>query len=311
LQAFQKSTVTVFLCANMTGTEKRKLLVIGNSKKPRCFKSAKQLPVTHAANQKAWMTATVFRSELSLWNRALEKKNRKILLLVDNCTAHYTNYPLSNISVHFFQPNTTSVVQPMDLGIIRCFKSHYRRNLILFILDSASNDFGAVSLLQAICLLYDAWESVTPECMKNCFKKAELTNDSYCNDENDFPLTMWLTRESISRFDEISELDVYVDIDAAVITSDVPTMDDIVNDIHCVKQEDSDDSDADTTTVETTPLKTYPELIECVDHLERFIEATESADEGIFKAISVVRQFVKDHKPKLRQTTLKDFFQHK
>ncbi|KRZ00495.1 Tigger transposable element-derived protein 6 [Trichinella zimbabwensis] len=152
-----KSRVTVFLCANMTGTEKRKLLVIGNSKKPRCFKSAKQLPVTYAANKKAWMTATVFGSELSQWNRALEKKNRKILLLVDNCTAHYTNYPLSNISVHFFPPNTTSVVQPMDLGIIRCFKSHYRRNLILFILASASNDFGAVSLLQAIRLMYQQW----------------------------------------------------------------------------------------------------------------------------------------------------------
>ncbi|KRY66352.1 Tigger transposable element-derived protein 4 [Trichinella pseudospiralis] len=139
-----------------------------------------------------------------------------------------------------------------------------KRNLILFILDSVSNDFGTVSLLQPIRLLYDAWESVTPECMKNCFKKAKLTNDN-----------------------------------------------DIVNDIHCAKQEDSDDSDADTTTVETTPLKTYPELIECVNHLERFIEATESADEGIFKAISVVRQVVKDHRPKLRQTTLKNLFQHK
>ncbi|KRY00707.1 hypothetical protein T4E_7413, partial [Trichinella pseudospiralis] len=81
-----------------------------------------------------------------------------------------------------------------------------KRNLILFILDSVSNDFGTVSLLQPIRLLYDAWESVTPECMKNCFKKAKLTNDSYCNDENDLPLTMWLRRESISQFDEISEL---------------------------------------------------------------------------------------------------------
>ncbi|KRZ65968.1 Tigger transposable element-derived protein 4, partial [Trichinella papuae] len=63
-----KSRVTVFLCANMTGTDKRKLLVIGNSKKPRCFKSAKQLPVTYAANQKAWMTATIFRAELFQWN---------------------------------------------------------------------------------------------------------------------------------------------------------------------------------------------------------------------------------------------------
>ncbi|XP_003370786.1 CENP-B N- DNA-binding domain protein [Trichinella spiralis] len=41
----------------------------------------------------------------------------------------------------------------------------------------------------------------------------------------------------------------YEDIDTAAITSDVPTMDDIVNDIHCDKQENGDDSDADTATV--------------------------------------------------------------
>ena len=30
--------ITVLVCANMTGTEKKKLLVIGKSKNPRCFK---------------------------------------------------------------------------------------------------------------------------------------------------------------------------------------------------------------------------------------------------------------------------------
>ncbi|KRX20174.1 hypothetical protein T07_3419 [Trichinella nelsoni] len=95
--------------------------------------------------------------------------------------------------------------------------------------------------------------------MKNCFNKAKLTNDNYCNDENDLPLTMWLRKESISQFDEISKLDDYVDIDAVVITSDVPTMDEIVNDIHCAKQENRDDFDTDTSTVETMPLKTYLE----------------------------------------------------
>ncbi|KRX39784.1 hypothetical protein T05_1790 [Trichinella murrelli] len=75
-------------------------------------------------------------------------------------------------------------------------------------------------------------------------------------------------------------------------------MDDIVNDIHCDKQENSDDSDTDTATVESIPLKTYPELNDCVDHLERFIKATESADERIVEAISVVIRFVEDHRLK-------------
>ncbi|KRX21104.1 hypothetical protein T07_11941 [Trichinella nelsoni] len=117
-----------------------------------------------------------------------------------------------------------------------------------------------------------------------------------------FPMDMLKYEFAKFQFDKISELDV------AVNTSDLPTIDDIVNDIHCAKQENSDDSDTNTTTVETIPLKTYLKLNECVDHLERFIEATESADEGIYKDISVVRQFVEDHRPKLKLTTLKDFF---
>lgn len=36
-----KVRLTVLVCANMTGTEKRKLLVIGKSTKPRCFKNVK------------------------------------------------------------------------------------------------------------------------------------------------------------------------------------------------------------------------------------------------------------------------------
>ncbi|OUC45176.1 hypothetical protein D917_01996, partial [Trichinella nativa] len=47
-----------------------------------------------------------------------------------------------------------------------------------------------------------------------------------------------------------------------------------------------------------------PELNEWVDHLEQFVEATESADEEIFKAITVVRQFVENHRPKLKLLTL-------
>ncbi|XP_049517686.1 tigger transposable element-derived protein 4-like [Dermacentor silvarum] len=40
-----KRRVTILLCANMDGTDKRPLLVIGRSKKPRCFKGNRRLPM--------------------------------------------------------------------------------------------------------------------------------------------------------------------------------------------------------------------------------------------------------------------------
>jgi hypothetical protein len=38
--------IIVMVVANRLGTEKRKLLVIGKPKKPRCFKNVVQLPFT-------------------------------------------------------------------------------------------------------------------------------------------------------------------------------------------------------------------------------------------------------------------------
>lgn len=54
--------VTVLCCSNMSGTDKRKLLVIGKSGKPRCFKglSMDSFPVVYRANQNAWMTSEIF-----------------------------------------------------------------------------------------------------------------------------------------------------------------------------------------------------------------------------------------------------------
>lgn len=118
-----KTRITALVGANMSGSEKRKLLIIGKSKKPRCFKNVKTLPVNYDANQKAWMTSTIFEKELRKWDSDLCKKNRKILLLVDNCTAH-CDISLKNIKLMFFPPNVTSVLQPMDQGVIRSFKCH-------------------------------------------------------------------------------------------------------------------------------------------------------------------------------------------
>jgi len=54
-----KKRITLLCCGSMAG-EKRKLLAIGKSKSPRCFKGGKTLPVQYVANRNAWMTAAIF-----------------------------------------------------------------------------------------------------------------------------------------------------------------------------------------------------------------------------------------------------------
>ena len=54
--------VTVLCCANMTGSDKTKLLVIGKSKILRCFKhiDLDMLPVTYCTYKNAWTTSMLF-----------------------------------------------------------------------------------------------------------------------------------------------------------------------------------------------------------------------------------------------------------
>ncbi|CAI6357775.1 unnamed protein product [Macrosiphum euphorbiae] len=114
----------------MSGTEKLKLFVIGKAKKPRCFKGIKSLPVDYRSNKKAWMTSSLFSEWLLNFDRKMKLENRKVLLFIDNCTAHNHDIELSSIKVHFLPPNTTPILQPMDQGVIQNFKMFYRKEII-------------------------------------------------------------------------------------------------------------------------------------------------------------------------------------
>jgi hypothetical protein len=82
--------ITVLCCSNMSGSDKKKLLVIGKSAKPRCFKWLKMdsLPVEYCASKNAGMISEIFKKWLMRWDVALQRKSRKVLLILDNCTAH-------------------------------------------------------------------------------------------------------------------------------------------------------------------------------------------------------------------------------
>ena len=62
------------------------------------------------------MTAELFEE----WVRQLDRKfsavNRKIALIIDNCTAHLHVEQLNSIELIFLPPNTTSNTQLMDFN---------------------------------------------------------------------------------------------------------------------------------------------------------------------------------------------------
>lgn len=77
------------------------------------------------------MTASMLNEWLLyVYAKVGKPANRKILLVMDNCSAHGTNETLpilSNVEVLFCPPNTTSGLQSLDAGIIEKMKVKYRK----------------------------------------------------------------------------------------------------------------------------------------------------------------------------------------
>lgn len=72
-----KEQLTLLLAANMYGTKKLPILIIGKSRKPRCFARIKSLPVKYKANKKAWMFSIFFRQWFEELNLKMKKRRSK------------------------------------------------------------------------------------------------------------------------------------------------------------------------------------------------------------------------------------------
>lgn len=179
-----KERISVLVRANMDGSEKLKPLVIGKFQNPRCLKNVKSLPVHYYANSCAWMNSEIFKDWVRLLDKKFKKERRKILLFIDNCPAHPKMENLQSITLIFFPPNATSLLQPMDQGIINTLKIYYRKLLIsekIKCLDEHS-DFN-INIKNAIEWLYKSWRMLSSQCVENCFRKAGFsklqTNDRH------------------------------------------------------------------------------------------------------------------------------------
>ncbi len=119
-------------------------------------------------------------SILAKLNRRLSRNSRSILLLMDNagCHPNHLQAKFSNIRVCFLPANTTSRLQPLDLGIIQNFKVYYRNLFLRHVLAKidqctcASEVCKSINVLVAIRWVAMAWSLVQEETVQKCFRKA-------------------------------------------------------------------------------------------------------------------------------------------
>ncbi|XP_070614248.1 tigger transposable element-derived protein 1-like [Erythrolamprus reginae] len=183
----QKDRVTLVMCGNAAGFMVKPGLIY-KSLNPRALKNKNKnvLPVYWMHNRKAWITKNLTRDWfhqcfLPEVKEYLKEKGLefKVLLLMDNAGGHATDIGYRGVKITFLPPNTTSLIQPMDQGVIRAFKALYTRNSLQALVEAMDVDdnfslkayWREYTILSCLKNIQKALTEMKKETMNSCWKK--------------------------------------------------------------------------------------------------------------------------------------------
>ena len=295
--------MTVAFIVNAAGG-KETPIVIGASENPRCLKGLDKtlLPVKYFSQKKAWMSGEILDKILTSINRKLSSQSRTVLLLMDNAGCHPEQFKnkYSNVKIIFLPPNTTSRLQPLDLGIIQNFKTHYRHFLLRFVLakfdqcNTASEVTKSVNLLTAIRWIARAWEEVSPITICKCYQRCGILNE-------DMAVVSRGLVEEIDPFDELDVDNQLQDLIGKVLpTSERCTADEYICGESTVPAEYDDDAWEESFFAEIGESSLIPEeeQSECEDNEEQDLDSPSTGINTLkeaVKAIEAVQNFLDSH----------------
>ena len=279
----------------MNGSDMKRPLVIGNAQKPRCFKNIKSLPVDYHANSSSWMTSFIFYKFIEQWNKDLTIQKRKICLLIDNASPHKIEMDkFSNIKIYFLPKNTTSILQPLDAGIIYSFKSWYKK-LLLRKLDDYFNETKRkihLDILSAINIIAEAWNNVTDSTVQNCFRKSleeKRQNDTVLQEQDDLC--------------DINVCDDFI--------FEVPNFDNLLKEENEENNDNNDNMENEDNIIVREKIN-EKEALKYIDNIREYFSQQENTDQKVFDDIFSMKKIINNNQDKkLIQTKLTNFFKKK
>jgi hypothetical protein len=139
------------------------------------------------------------------WEVELQRKSRKILLVLDYCAAHPHSDSLKNIQLEFVSQHHIPRAANGH-GVTKNLKTLYHAKFLNYIfeaieenlLTSSSTDkevSAGIDLLQAAQFIADSWRRVSTDTVQNCFadcgfKHSDLEMQDKADSENDAILDM-------------------------------------------------------------------------------------------------------------------------
>ena len=311
-----KVRLTGMAAASAAG-EKLEMFVIGKSKKPRCFKNVKQLPCRYRAHKRSWMTRILFEEWVKNLDSSSRAQSRKVALLIDNCPAHREIKNLTNINLIFLSPNTTSVLQPMDQGVIRSLKGHYRKKVVRLCIRAVESNkpLPKIIILQARKHLVSSWNAVSKKTIVNCFKKSNISqsNQQAAVNNDDDPFKS--LQEDLEKLHELDNdaiqpnlsAESFADLDSEVVTSaSFSNDDDIIAEVTEGENEESeDDQDNEESTPPTSPSTN--EVEDALETLQDLSMFSTRRDEIRSLVLNMESLLVRERIDNLKQSVVTDF----
>nr|XP_032525925.1 zinc finger and BTB domain-containing protein 11-like [Danaus plexippus plexippus] len=226
-----KERITLLVCSNASGDHITKPMLINRFLSPRAMKGIDKttLPVHWRANENAWVTADIFHDwfyncfvpEVENYSKT-KNVSSKALLLIDDAPQHPVDLVHPNVKVLFLPANTTSILQPLDQGVMKTIKSHYIRRTLELISEKFEckpdmklaemwKDFSILKCVELICLSVRELKSSTLNaCWKNVWPEVVLQENLLDSTSiNIEPIVNIARSVGGEGFDDMNERDIY------------------------------------------------------------------------------------------------------
>lgn len=328
-----KERVTILACSNATGEHKMKLAMIGKAKKPRCFKHVKctndgfDLPVWYRNQNNAWMNESIFKE----WffqqfvpqvEQFLKSKNlpRQAVLILDNATTHPDAQYIRDkeIKAIFLPPNVTSLIQPMDQGVLAALKKRYRRKLLssLILAMEEGNDLitklKKIDLIDVIGWVSQCWNELEPITLVRSWRKLlDHSGNEFFAQEKECDSELVTLMRNIPGCEDAVDDDVrdWMDLDGA---SEPLGEDEIVA---AVKgrgaEEEEDDSEYDMESSQQEEKMSHSDGVKCIEQALRYLQQQGSSAMDVLFLRRLRDEAARRRIETEKQSSIKHFFQSK
>jgi hypothetical protein len=107
----------------------------------------------------------------------MKDEDHEICLFIDNFSGHKIAYEPQNILLEFFKLNLTLFVQPLDAGIIQCFKVNYQKHFSHCAIDLdevGEHNIYKINILEGMLMARDAWTDITQATIEHCWDHTKI-----------------------------------------------------------------------------------------------------------------------------------------